>query len=82
MELAQETKPKMKNIIPISMMEIWVSLWVKELTDTGFFMFLNRFFLAGLIYIDFLKEAIIFKIVPKNDQFYGHHKVVFQFLFF
>jgi hypothetical protein len=44
MEFAQETNPKIKNIIPISMMEIWVSLRVSELTDTGFFIILNRFF--------------------------------------
>ena len=32
--------------------------------------------------MDFLKEAIIFKIVPRNDQVNAHCKVVFQVLFF
>jgi hypothetical protein len=37
MEFAQETKPKIKNIMPMSKMEIWVSRWLKELTGTALF---------------------------------------------
>jgi hypothetical protein len=37
MAFAQDTNPKIKNIIPIIMIEICVSLRLKEFMDTGLF---------------------------------------------
>ena len=37
MALAQDTNPKIKNIMPIIKIEIWVSLRLKECMDTGLF---------------------------------------------
>jgi len=39
MALAQDTNPKIKNIMPIIKIEIWVSLRLKEFIDTGLFIF-------------------------------------------
>jgi hypothetical protein len=37
MAFAQDTNPKIKNIMPIIKIEIWVSLRLKECMDTGLF---------------------------------------------
>jgi hypothetical protein len=39
MAFAQETNPKIKNIMPIIKIEICVSLRLKEWMDTGLFIF-------------------------------------------
>ena len=39
MALAQDTNPKIKNIMPIIKIEICVSLRLKEFIDTGLFIF-------------------------------------------
>jgi hypothetical protein len=39
MAFAQDTNPKIKNIMPIIKIEIWVSLRLKEFMDTGLFIF-------------------------------------------